>query len=81
MIHILFITAYYPPEKGAAQVRISETAQRLVKESRESKNITIRMPLRDIERARLLADRKGIGYQTLIKVLVHEGLAREARRD
>jgi len=31
MAHILFVTPYYPPEKGAAQVRISENAKRLVK--------------------------------------------------
>ncbi len=31
MTHILFITPYYPPEKGAAAVRVSETATRLVK--------------------------------------------------
>ncbi|MGH2482670.1 MAG: glycosyltransferase, partial [Ktedonobacteraceae bacterium] len=30
MIEILFITPYYPPERGAPQGRISETAQRLV---------------------------------------------------
>src|SRR6266704_1326317 len=30
MTHVLFITPYYPPEKGAAQVRISETAKLLV---------------------------------------------------
>jgi hypothetical protein len=37
--------------------------------------ITIRLP-----QARKLAERKGLGYQTLLKMLVHEGLAREARR-
>jgi colanic acid biosynthesis glycosyl transferase WcaI len=31
MTRILFITPYYPPEKGAAAVRISETATRLVR--------------------------------------------------
>ena len=31
MARILFITPYYPPEKGAAAVRISETATRLVR--------------------------------------------------
>lgn len=31
MTRILFITPYYPPEKGAAAVRVSETATRLVK--------------------------------------------------
>ena len=35
MAHILFITPYYPPEKGAAPVRISETAVRLVKRGYE----------------------------------------------
>jgi len=30
MAHILFVTPYYPPEKGAAQIRISETAKLLV---------------------------------------------------
>ncbi len=30
MAHILFITPYYPPEKAAPAVRISETAIRLV---------------------------------------------------
>jgi glycosyltransferase involved in cell wall biosynthesis len=31
MTHILFLTPYYPPEKGAAAVRVSETAERLAK--------------------------------------------------
>ena len=30
MAQIVFVTPYYPPEVGAAQVRISETATRLV---------------------------------------------------
>ncbi len=52
-------------------------AQRLAKQSRASKNITIRMPVDDIERARRLADRKGLGYQTYMKMLLHEALNRE----
>src|SRR5436309_14577703 len=31
MAHILFISRYYPPEKAAAAVCVSETAKRLVK--------------------------------------------------
>ncbi len=31
MKHVLFITPYYPPEQGAAQVRISETAAQLAR--------------------------------------------------
>ena len=56
------------------------TAQRLVREARESKNITIRMPLADLERARKLSVSKGLAYQTLIKMLLHEALEREEKR-
>jgi predicted DNA binding CopG/RHH family protein len=47
---------------------------------RDSVQIAIRLPGTDLAQARRIADRKGIGYQTLLKMLVHEGLAREARR-
>jgi len=57
------------------------TGQRLVREARESKDITIRMPLADIERARKLSAKKGLGYQTLIKMLLHESLEREEKRN
>jgi predicted DNA binding CopG/RHH family protein len=45
-----------------------------------SVQIALRLPGPDVEKARELATRKGIGYQTLLKILVHEGLRREARR-
>jgi predicted DNA binding CopG/RHH family protein len=47
---------------------------------RSSIQIAIRLPETDLAQARKMADSKGIGYQTLLKMLVHEGLAREARR-
>lgn len=40
-------------------------------------SISIRFPPGDIARARRVAERKGIRYQTLVKMLVHEGLNRE----
>jgi hypothetical protein len=45
-----------------------------------SVQIALRLPKPDVAKARELATRKGIGYQTLLKMLVHEGLRREARR-
>jgi predicted DNA binding CopG/RHH family protein len=47
---------------------------------KSSVQIAIRLPQSDLAQARKLAERKGLGYQTLLKMLVHEGLAREARR-
>jgi len=45
-----------------------------------STQIAIRLAQVDLAEARKIAGRKGIGYQTLLKMLVHEGLQREARR-
>ncbi len=47
---------------------------------KSSVQIALRLPSPDLAKAREIADRKGIGYQTLLKMLVHEGLQREARR-
>ncbi|HUI43642.1 MAG TPA: hypothetical protein VL523_16900 [Terriglobia bacterium] len=42
--------------------------------------VTIRLPVEDIDAARGLAARKGIAYQTCIRMLLREALQREARR-
>lgn len=42
-----------------------------------SVQIALRLPAPDLAKAREIAERKGIGYQTLLKMLVHEGLRRE----
>lgn len=42
--------------------------------------IALRLPAPDLATARKIAGRKGIGYQTLWKMLAHEGLEREAKR-
>jgi predicted DNA binding CopG/RHH family protein len=48
--------------------------------NKSSVQIAIRIPEQDLEQARKIAERKGIGYQTLLKMLVHEGLERESKR-
>ena len=47
---------------------------------KRSIQIAIRLPGADLAQAREIAHRKGVGYQTLLKMLVHEGLERESRR-
>ena len=47
---------------------------------KELQTVIIRLASEDIATARHLADDKGIGYQTYIKVLLHEALCKEARR-
>jgi hypothetical protein len=48
----------------------------IVAREAESKMISIRLAAGDIERAKELAASKGIGYQTLIRMLIHESLDR-----
>ena len=64
------------PERQRAKV--SRLVARLNREA--SVQIALRLPGPDLEKAREIATRKGIGYQTLLKMLVHEGLRREGRR-
>ncbi len=46
---------------------------------RELLPVTIRLPSEDIATARKLAENKGIGYQTYIKLLLHEALQKETK--
>ena len=41
---------------------------------------TIRLAPEDISRARALAARRGLRYQTYLKMLIHEALEREERK-
>lgn len=60
------------PPRGSALIRELN--------AKKSVQIAIRLPGGDLARAREIAQSKGVGYQTLLKMLVHEGLTREARR-
>jgi predicted DNA binding CopG/RHH family protein len=41
---------------------------------------TIRLAPEDISRARTLAERRGLRYQTYLKMLIHEALEREEKK-
>ena len=45
-----------------------------------SPTITIRIAETDLQRARALAARKGLRYQTYLKMLLHEALDRDERK-
>ena len=56
------------------------TLGNLLQGSKPSQPITLRIPKDDLEIARRLAAKKGLGYQTYIKMLLREALAEKARR-
>jgi predicted DNA binding CopG/RHH family protein len=68
----------YVKQKSAVKIGGSRLVDNLKR--KRSVQIAIRLPEADIEQARKIASRKGIGYQTLLKMLVHEGLERESKR-
>ena len=75
--------AYVKQKSGVAQSKgTAARGSRLVAmlNKKSSVQIAIRLPEAYLAQARKIAGRKGIGYQTLLKMLVHEGLAREAAR-
>jgi predicted DNA binding CopG/RHH family protein len=45
----------------------------------ETRPITIRMPVADVEVAQEIAERRGVPYQTYIKGLLHKALERERK--
>ncbi len=54
------------------------TLSNLPQRSEPSQPVTLRIPKQDLETARRLAARKGVGYQTYIKMLLREALAENA---
>lgn len=54
------------------------TLSNLMQRSEPSQPVTLRIPREDLETARRLAARKGVGYQTYIKMLLREALAQNA---
>ena len=54
------------------------TLNNLIEGAKPSQPITLRIPKQDLETARRLAARKGLGYQTYIKMVLREALLRNA---
>ena len=61
---------------GGRSIGISISKQTGALVRPRSQKVMLRMPVDDLERARRLAARKGVGYQTYIKMIVREGLDR-----
>ena len=63
-------------EGGAT--KLSEVLQKR-RQSGHTPTVSIRIDPRDLSRARILAERRGLRYQTYLKMLLHEALEREDR--
>ena len=52
--------------------------EQLMEEARRNatRSISIRVPIADLEQARQIAEKTGVGYQTVLKQAIREGLKR-----
>ncbi len=68
--------------EGEIRQRIKQkrplTLGALLQGAKPSQPVTLRIPKEDLETARRLAAQKGLGYQTYIKMLLREALAKNA---
>ena len=65
------------PDFIVAQFEKAAKEGRLLRGIPKSKSVTIRIAVRDLEAAQRLADRKGLPYQTYMKMLLHQALEKE----
>jgi predicted DNA binding CopG/RHH family protein len=67
--------------ESAMERRIMEGATLTLQQAvarAKTRPVTLRLAATDIDTARAIAAQKGIGYQTYVKMLLHEALRREA---
>lgn len=66
-------------ERAAAEGRLGHgTAMRQMAERQAAKSTTIRLDPADLSLAKAQAEKKGLRYQTYLKMLIHEALGKEA---
>ena len=69
--------------ESAVEQRITEGSTLTLQQARaraKTRPVRLRLPASDIDAARAIAAQKGIGYQTYVKMLLHEALRRETGR-
>jgi predicted DNA binding CopG/RHH family protein len=69
-------------KRAAAEGRTTNLAaiRKKRRESGSTPSVSIRIDPADLSRARVLAERRGLRYQTYLKMLLHEALEKEGRR-
>jgi predicted DNA binding CopG/RHH family protein len=71
-------SAAYAAHLEEARVTVNPRLRRRIAErAAQKKAITLRLETQQIERAKLVAQRKSIPYQTLMRMWIAEGLAKE----
>jgi predicted DNA binding CopG/RHH family protein len=75
-----FILQEFKRAKAEGRLGHGTVARRMAEIKSAAKSTTIRLDEVDLSLARKQADRKGLRYQTYLKMLIHEALGREEAR-
>ena len=68
-------------QRAKAEGRLGHgTARRMAEAKAAAKSTTIRLDANDLSLAKAQAEKKGLRYQTYLKMLIHEALGREEAR-
>jgi predicted DNA binding CopG/RHH family protein len=73
----LSATGRSPPSPGLDHPKTRRNVlEQLLEQARQnaSRAISIRIPIADLEHAKRIAERTGVGYQTVLKRAIREGL-------
>jgi predicted DNA binding CopG/RHH family protein len=63
------------PEIAKSDPKVLEQLMEEAKRN-ATRSISIRVPIADLEQARQIAEKTGVGYQTVLKQAIREGLKR-----
>jgi len=72
------IKAQYEQHRRKAALKKGRAYEMLEAVGAMNVPVSIRLPAADIAKAKTVAERKGVGYQTYIKMLLHDALSKEA---
>jgi predicted DNA binding CopG/RHH family protein len=78
--HQDYVSDRFEAAQAAGNLGRGSVAKQARERAGASPTITIRLPQADLDRAKVLATERGLRYQTLIKMLLHQALDAEERR-
>ena len=70
-------TDYLSDMEEIEPFKFSETFMKKHQKTDTKRHLTIRINQRDIEKTKVIAEEKGLGYQTLMRMWIVEGIKRE----
>jgi predicted DNA binding CopG/RHH family protein len=72
-------TDYLDDTEPVKSFTLTDELKKKIEEKKKKRHLTIRINQKEIDQAKLFAEEKGIGYQTLMRMWIIEGIRREQK--